>query len=170
MIGQAFNLQQWIDDNREYLKPPVGNLQVFKNVDNFIVMVVGGPNQRNDFHYNETEEFFYMLEGNMILRLKEEEGIKDLSIKEGELFLLPPKVPHSPQREANSIGIVIEKVRNNNETDGLIWICENCGNKLYEEYFHLKDVEKQLPPVMKRFNDSEELRACKNCGHVMEAK
>ena len=168
--GQPFSFKKWIDEHRDVLKPPVGNAQVFKDVDNFIIMVVGGPNSRNDFHYNESEEFFYMLEGNMILRVHDEGEINDIPIKEGEIFLLPAKVPHSPQREANSIGLVVEKVRTDDETDGFILYCQNCGNKLYEEYFHLEDIVKQLPPVMKRFNDNEDLRTCSNCGTVMESK
>lgn len=165
---QPFNFQKWIDDHRDVLKPPVGNAQVYKEANNFIIMVVGGPNKRKDFHYNESEEFFYMLEGDMTLRVKDDGEIKDFPISEGEVFLLPPKVPHSPQREPNSIGLVIEKIRDDNETDGFMWFCENCGNKLYEEYFHLEDIVRQLPPIMDRFNSSEELRTCNNCGSVME--
>ena len=130
-------------------------------------MVVGGPNARKDFHYNETEEFFYQLEGDIVLKVVDEGKVVDIPIREGEIFLLPPKVPHSPQRSEGSVGLVMELKRNHGETDGFMWFCESCNNKLYEEYFPLTDIVKQLPPVMQKFYDSEELRTCDECGTVM---
>lgn len=168
MNTKAFNFQKWIDEHRHLLKPPVGNQQVFKDAENFIVMVVGGPNSRKDYHYNETEEFFYQLEGDMTLKIMDGDTPKDIPISAGEIYLLPPKVPHSPQRSANSIGLVVEKVRNEKEIDGFMWFCENCGNKLYEEYLKVTDIVKQLPPIMNKFNESESLRTCKKCGTLMQ--
>jgi len=167
-LQRPFSFKQWIDDNRHLLKPPVGNQQVYTGNDNFIVMVVGGPNTRKDYHYNETEEFFYQMEGDIVLRIQEEGKPADIPIKEGEIFLLPPKVPHSPQRPANSIGLVMEMRRNHGETDGFMWFCDNCNHKLYEEFLHLEDIVKQLPPIMNKFYASEENRTCDNCGSVME--
>ncbi|NND71734.1 MAG: 3-hydroxyanthranilate 3,4-dioxygenase [Rhodothermales bacterium] len=162
------NFTSWIDENRHLLKPPVGNKCVYDLADNFIVMVVGGPNARKDYHYNESEELFYQVEGNIVVKIIDDGEQKDIHINEGEMFLLPPKVPHSPQRTAGSIGLVIEKKRTDNETDGMMWFCENCGNKLYDEYFKLTDIVKQLPPVMERFFSSDENRKCDECGTVME--
>ena len=167
-IQRPFSFKQWINDHRELLKPPVGNKIVYKGNEDFIVMVVGGPNKRKDYHYNETEEFFYQMEGDIILKIIEEGKPVDIPIKEGEIFLLPPKVPHSPQRPSNSVGLVMELVRKHNETDGFIWFCENCNEKLYEEYFELTDIVEQLPPLMEKFYSSEELRSCKSCGHIMQ--
>jgi 3-hydroxyanthranilate 3,4-dioxygenase len=167
-IAAPFNFKKWIDEHRHLLKPPVGNQQVFKDVDNLIIMVVGGPNSRKDFHYNETEEFYFQLEGNMVLRIMEDGKVRDIAINEGDIFMLPAKVPHSPQRPANTVGLVVELVRNQHDTDGFQWYCENCGNKLYDEYFHLDDIVKQLPPVMNAFYSSEEKRTCKKCGNVMQ--
>lgn len=167
-IKKPFSFKKWIDENRELLKPPVGNQIVYKGNDDFIVMVVGGPNKRKDFHYNETEEFFYQMEGDINLRIMEEGKPVDIPIKEGEIFLLPPQVPHSPQRPANSIGLVMEIHRKHGETDGFMWFCENCNEKLYEEYFHLTDIVKQLPPVMEKFYESEKLRTCDKCGTEMQ--
>jgi 3-hydroxyanthranilate 3,4-dioxygenase len=167
-LQAPFNLKKWIDDNRHLLKPPVGNQQVYLKNDDFIVMVVGGPNARKDFHYNEGEELFYQLEGNINLRIIEDGKPKDIPLAEGDMFLLPPKVPHCPQRTAGSIGLVIERYRRSNEKDGFQWYCENCHHLLYEEYFELTDIVKQLPVVMKTFYDSETLRTCKNCGTVMQ--
>ena len=167
-ISKAFNLKQWIDEHRDVLKPPVGNAQVYEDTDDFIVMVVGGPNTRKDFHYNETEEFFYQFEGTITLKVKEADAIKDIDIREGEIFLLPAKVPHSPRRPANTIGLVIEKKRDAGHTDGLMWFCENCGNKLYEEYFPLHNIVEQLPPIINKFRDSEDLRTCDKCGSYLE--
>lgn len=167
-IQRPFNFKKWIEDNRHLLKPPVGNQQVYKGNDDFIVMVVGGPNTRKDYHYNEGEEFFYQLEGDINLKVLEDGKPVDIPIKEGEIFLLPPKVPHCPQRPANTIGLVMERYRKPGEKDGFIWVCEKCGNKLYEEYEYISDIVKQLPPIMERFYSSEELRTCKVCGTVME--
>jgi 3-hydroxyanthranilate 3,4-dioxygenase len=168
MITRPFNLKQWIDEHRHLLKPPVGNQQVYKVADDFIVMVVGGPNSRKDFHYNQTEELFYQLEGDVAVKIVEDGRIVEIPIREGDMFLLPGKVPHSPQRGANTIGLVIEKVRNPEEIDGFMWFCENCHEKLYEEYMKVDDIVAQLPPVMNAFYSSEEKRTCKKCGTVMQ--
>lgn len=165
---QAFNFKKWIDENRDKLKPPVGNAQVFHNTKDFIIMVVGGPNARKDYHYNESEEFFYQLEGDITVKIIHEGKPKDIHIKEGEIFLLPGKTPHSPQRGPNTVGMVIEKVRVGGEIDGFLWYCENCGNKLYEEYLELTDIVAQLPPIMNRFYENKELSTCTKCGTVME--
>ena len=169
MIRRPFNLKAWIDENRHLLKPPVGNAEIYKNAGDFIVMVVGGPNSRKDFHYNETEELFYQLEGDIVVRIQEDEKIKDIEIREGEMFLLPARTPHSPQRKANTVGLVIEKVRLNTEIDGFMWFCEQCDNKLYEEFAPITDIVSQLPPIMNRFYSNETLRTCSKCGSIMEA-
>lgn len=166
-LQRPFSFKNWIDEHRHLLKPPVGNQVVYSDNDDFIVMVVGGPNARKDFHYNETEEFFYQLEGDIVLRVVDEGKVVDIPIKEGEIFLLPAKVPHSPQRSAGSVGLVMELKRKHGETDGFMWFCESCNQKLYEEYFPLTDIVKQLPPIMEKFYDSEDLRTCDNCGTVM---
>lgn len=163
-----FNLHKWIEENRHLLKPPVGNASIYKNAGDFIVMVVGGPNNRKDFHYNESEELFYQLEGDVVVRIQDEGVIKDISIKQGDMFLLPAKVPHSPQRGPNTVGLVIEKVRQGEEIDGFLWFCENCHEKLYEEYLKVTDIVAQLPPVMARFYEDEAKRTCKKCGAIME--
>lgn len=167
-IQKPFNFKKWIDDNRHLLKPPVGNQCVYKEAESFIVMVVGGPNARKDYHYNESEEFFHQLEGDIVLKIIEDGKPVDIPIREGDIFLLPPKVPHSPQRPANTVGLVMEKKRDPKDKDGLMWFCENCNEKLYDEYFQLTDIVKQLPPIMNKFYDSEELRTCKKCDTVME--
>ncbi len=164
---KAFNFKQWIDDHRDALKPPVGNKRVFPDTD-FIVMVVGGPNSRTDYHYNESEEFFYQLEGDIVLKVMQGGQSVDVPIREGDIFLLPPSVPHSPQRGANTVGLVIEKQRAQDQKDGLLWFCQQCNQKLYEEYFHLENIETQMPPVFERFYGSVEHRTCGACGTVME--
>lgn len=167
-VAAAFNFKKWIDENRHLLKPPVGNQQVYKDNKDFIVMVVGGPNSRKDYHYNEGEEFFYQLEGDIQVKIIEDGKPRTIDIKEGDIFLLPGGVPHSPQRPANTVGLVMERYRQDGEKDGFIWLCENCDHKLYEEYFEMTDIVKQLPEVMKTFYGDLEKRTCKNCGTVME--
>jgi 3-hydroxyanthranilate 3,4-dioxygenase len=161
-----FNLKKWIDENRDLLKPPVGNFCLYKHAENFIVMIVGGPNSRKDYHYNESEELYYQVEGNIVLKIIDEGVAKDIAINEGDMFLLSPKTPHSPQRGAGTVGLVIEKVRAN-EKDGFLWYCENCGNKLYEEYKVITDIVSQLPPVMEGFYKDEDKRTCTKCGTLM---
>ena len=167
-IQRPFSFKKWIDENRHLLKPPVGNQVVYKTADDIIVMVVGGPNKRKDYHYNESEEFYYQLEGNMTLKIIEDGKPVDIPINEGDIFMLPGRTPHSPQRPENTVGLVIELVRKKKEDDAFMWFCESCGNKLYEEFLHVDDIVTQLPPVMNRFYGSEELRTCKSCGTVME--
>ncbi len=158
------NLMKWVEENKDTLKPPVGNKEIYPGGD-FIVMAVGGPNQRKDFHYNETPEFFYQIQGNIILKTIENGEFKDIHINEGDIYLLNPKTPHSPQRPAGSIGLVIEQKRGEAHQDGFQWYCEQCTHLLHEEYFPLKDIVKQLPEVFARFNQNTSLHTCKNCGH-----
>ena len=167
MLIRALNFQQWIDEHRHLLKPPVCNKKVFAE-DDFIVMVVGGPNARKDFHVDPGEEFFYQLEGEMVLRTMQDGRAVEVPIRAGEVLLLPPQVPHSPQRPANTVGLVIERVRRAGELDGFQWYCERCGQLLYEELFELTDIEKQFPPVFERFFASAARRTCARCGAVME--
>lgn len=172
MLPNPLNLQAWIEEHRHLLKPPVGNKVIYAG--DFIVMVVGGPNSRTDYHWDEGPEWFYQLEGEMVLRIQEhtddgEGAVRDIPIKAGEIFLLPPRVPHSPQRMPDSIGLVIERKRLAHEDDGLLWFCEQCNHKVYEEYFHLHDIEKDFPPVFDRFYSSVEHRTCKHCGHLNPA-
>jgi 3-hydroxyanthranilate 3,4-dioxygenase len=167
-ITPPFNIYKWIEENRHLLKPPVGNQQVYKLNKDFIVMVVGGPNARKDFHFNEGEELFFQIQGDIVLRIQENGEFKDIDIKEGDMFLLPPKVPHLPKRGANTVGLVIERYRNKEELDGFLWFCEQCETKLYEEYIPVSDIVTQLPMVMNKFYASETLRCCKKCGKVME--
>lgn len=167
-FSEPFNLSRWIDEHRHLLRPPVGNQQIFKDNKDFIVMVVGGPNSRKDYHYNEGEEFFYQLEGDIVVKTVENDQFRDVHVRAGDIFLLPPRTPHSPQRPEGSVGIVIERYRKPEEQDGFLWFCETCGAKLYEEYFELSDIVKQLPIVMEKFYTSEDLRTCKKCGNVMQ--
>ena len=162
---KPLNLHRWIDEHRHLLKPPVGNKLVYQDCE-FIVMVVGGPNARRDFHVDPAEEFFHQLEGDMVLRVAEGGAIRELSIRAGEILLLPPRVPHSPQRPAHSVGLVIERRRRPGELDGLQWYCERCTALLYEEYLELSNIETQFPPIFDRFYASLEHRRCKRCGAV----
>ncbi len=163
----VFSLMGWVEENKEHLRPPIANETIFKGNDNFIVMVSGGPNTRKDFHYNESEELFLQLKGDIKVRIYVDGKFRDVPIKEGEMFLLPPKVPHQPQRFENTYGLIIEKHREKGENDGFLYFCENCGHLLSEEYFFLEDIVKQFPIVQNNFYSSEERRTCDKCGTVM---
>jgi 3-hydroxyanthranilate 3,4-dioxygenase len=159
------DFMDWINENRHLLKPPVGNKVIWENGE-FICMVVGGPNRRTDYHYDEGPEFFYQIEGGMTLKVMENGILRDIKIAEGEILLLPPRVPHSPQRRADTVGLVIERKRMPGELDGLMWYCENCSNLLYEEYFELHDIELDFAPVFDRFYSDPSIRTCTNCSHT----
>lgn len=163
-----FNFKEWIDENRHLLKPPVGNKCVWDNGE-YIVMVVGGPNARKDYHLNQTPEFFYQVEGDIVLKVIDEGEQKDIEIKEGEIYLLPPNIPHSPQRGANTIGLVIEQKRPEGMEDGLVWFCESCHTELYREPFMLDNIVTDMPVIFDRFYNNAEHCSCGKCGTIMEA-
>ncbi|GLB53073.1 3-hydroxyanthranilate 3,4-dioxygenase [Neptunitalea chrysea] len=170
-ISKPFNLQQWIKDNRHLLKPPVGNKNIYKDLsEDYIVMIVGGPNARKDYHYNETEELFYQLEGTIQVAIQEDGERKVMELGPGDMYLHPANVPHSPIRSEGSVGLVVEYKRaGKGYTDGLVWHCESCNHKLYEVFFELHDIEKDFLPHFKNFYGSKELRTCDACGTQMEA-
>ena len=161
------NFKNWIDKNRHLLKPPVGNQVVYEDTE-LIIMVVGGPNTRKDYHIDEGEEFFYQLEGRMVLRIIENKKTKDININEGEIFLLPPKVPHSPQRFENTVGLVIERKRRKGELDAFQWYCDKCHTLLYEYFFPLTNIVTQLPPIFDGFWKDDDARTCKCCSAYLE--
>jgi 3-hydroxyanthranilate 3,4-dioxygenase len=168
-IRQPFNLLKWIEENKHLMKPPVANKNLYPEGTDYIVMVVAGPNARKDYHYNETEELFYQLEGNICINTQQDGEKVEVRLGSGDMFLLPGKTPHSPGRSENSIGLVIERARaGKGYKDGLMWFCEKCNNKLHETFFELKDIETDFQPHFKEYYNSEELRTCKKCGHVME--
>ncbi|MDR3388940.1 MAG: 3-hydroxyanthranilate 3,4-dioxygenase [Rudaea sp.] len=164
MLLAPIDFHKWINEHRHLLKPPVGNKCIVDG--DFIVMVVGGPNARTDYHWDEGPEFFHQIEGEMVLKIQEDGKARDVRIRAGEIFYLPPRVPHSPQRMADSIGLVIERRRLPDERDGLLWFCERCNHKLYEEFFMLRDIERDFPAVFERYYRSLQARTCSQCGLV----
>lgn len=160
---QPLDFKKWIEEHRHLLKPPVGNQLVWQDRE-FIVMVVGGPNSRTDYHIDPSEEFFYQVEGDITLRVMEDGKPQDIPIREGQIFLLPPGVPHSPQRPAGTVGLVIERRRRPEEQDGFAWFCPRCHHKLYDEYLHVSNIVTQLPPVFDRFYNDPKHCTCGQCG------
>jgi 3-hydroxyanthranilate 3,4-dioxygenase len=167
-VVPPFNLMQWASENRALLRPPVGNKLLFED-SGFIVMAVGGPNARKDFHHDPGEELFYQLEGEMVLKTVQDGRVVDIPIRAGELFLLPAELPHSPQRPAGTVGLVVERRRGPDELDGFSWYCEHCGHQLYMERVPVRNIETQLPGIFARFYSSVERRTCSVCGTVMQA-
>lgn len=167
-IQKPFNLNQWIANNRALLKPPVGNKNLYKDAGDYIVMIVAGPNARKDYHYNETEELFYQLEGHIEVHIQENGQKKTMALGPGDMYLHPAKVPHSPVRKEGSLGLVIERKRKGTAfTDGLLWYCDNCNHKLHEVYFALTNIEKDFLTHFKNFYNTKTLRTCQQCGTVM---
>jgi 3-hydroxyanthranilate 3,4-dioxygenase len=158
------DLHAWVEENRHLLKPPVGNACIWNS--NFLVMVVGGPNQRTDYHVNPGEELFYQIEGDIVLKIIEDGQPRDIRIREGEIFLLPSKVPHSPQRPANTVGLVVEQPKAFKENHHLRWYCRQCGAVVHDADFVPADIGKQIKSMIEKFTGSEELRTCKACKAV----
>jgi len=162
-----FNLKDWIDAHRESLKPPVCNREIYAGSE-FIVMVVGGPNARKDYHIDVGPELFHQLEGDMLLKTMQDGRPVDIPIREGDIFLLPPGIPHSPQRFQGTVGLVVERSRRSDELDGFVWYCESCHAKLYEKFLHVGDIVADLPPVLERFWSDVAARTCRHCGTMLE--
>ncbi|KAL2914726.1 3-hydroxyanthranilic acid dioxygenase [Polyrhizophydium stewartii] len=163
------NFGKWIKENSHLLQPPVNNFCLWNSAD-FTVMAVGGPNARNDYHVNETEEWFYQYKGDMLLKVVDNGEFKDIHIREDEMFLLPGGVPHNPVRFENTVGIVLERKRPEGSIDRLRWYCEQCREIVYEESFFCTNLGTQLKPVIERYFADEALRTCKKCGHVNPRK
>ena len=161
------NFKKWIKNNRHLLKPPVGNKVVYDRGD-FIIMVVGGPNSRKDYHVDPVEEFFYQIEGEMILKIIEDGNQVDINIREGEIFLLPKNIPHSPQRFKNTVGLVVEYKRAEGELDAFQWYCDDCGNLLHEVTLQLENIVSQLPPLFNNYWENIDSRTCSNCGKIQD--
>jgi 3-hydroxyanthranilate 3,4-dioxygenase len=158
------DLHAWIEENRHLLKPPVGNKPIWNG--DFLVMVVGGPNQRADYHVNPGGELFYQVEGDVVLKIIEDGKPRDVPIKQGELFLLPGDVPHSPQRPAGTVGLVVEQPKYAKGTQHLRWYCRNCGAVLHDAAFEPADIGKQIKEMIGTFNANVDLRTCKKCAAV----
>jgi 3-hydroxyanthranilate 3,4-dioxygenase len=164
-FSNPLNFKNWIDENRHLLKPPVGNKVVYDDGD-FIIMVVGGPNSRKDYHVDSIEEFFYQVEGDMTLKIIDDKKKVDIKIKEGEIFLLPKNIPHSPQRFENTVGLVVEYKRGPGVFDTFQWYCDFCDHLLYEVDIELKDIVKQLPPLFDTYWKNINARTCNICDKV----
>jgi 3-hydroxyanthranilate 3,4-dioxygenase len=169
-LRRPFNFAKWIEEHQHLLKPPVGNQLVFQDA-GMTVMVVGGPNRRVDFHDDPVEEFFYQLKGDMILKIAEGGRMHDLRINEGEVFLLPPHLRHSPQRPmAGSVGLVVESPRRADDVDGFEWFCFHCGARVHRVEVKVADLVKDLPPLYEAFYADAEARTCRECGEVHPGK
>lgn len=169
-MNLPIDFPRWLQENQHLLKPPVGNQQIWEDTD-FIVTVVGGPNQRTDYHDDPFEEFFWQFKGNAYLNTMENGKPGRVELKEGAIFLLPPHARHSPQRpEAGSLCLVIERQRPAGELDGFEWYCPACHALVYRVEVQLKSIVRDLPPLFDRFYASEALRTCKHCGVVHPGK
>ena len=163
-----FNFSRWIEEHAHLLKPPVGNHMVFREAEDLIVMAIGGPNARTDYHDDPYEEFFYQLRGDIVLKVMENGAARDVPIREGDVLLVPAHCRHSPQRPANSVGLVVEKVRPRNVNDGFEWYCPKCWTRVHRVEVNVQNIVKDLPPAFERFYSSK--RECPACGHIHPGK
>jgi 3-hydroxyanthranilate 3,4-dioxygenase len=161
------NLMKFIEENKDQLKPPVNNKLVWKDAE-LMVMLLGGPNKRRDFHVDPSEEIFYQVKGSCYVEVINSEGKREVvEVKEGEMFLLPANVPHSPHRVADTIGLVIERNRAEGELEDFVWFCDSCDQQMHKVTIQLTNIEVQVKEAIAAFNGSLDLRTCKHCGHVM---
>ncbi len=169
-LNAPFNLEAWIDRNRDQLKPPVGNKLLYEE-NGMIAQIIGGPNTRVDFHDDPVQEFFYQLAGDMILKVVDDGRIQDIRINEGEVFMLPPHVRHSPQRPMpGSIGLVVESPRMAGMLDGFEWFCFECGARIHRVEVAVDNIVDDLPPLYEAFYADEAARTCRDCGAVHPGK
>ncbi|KAL8922054.1 MAG: hypothetical protein Q9208_005364 [Pyrenodesmia sp. 3 TL-2023] len=166
MLSSPLNLPKWLEENSHLLKPPINNYCVYN--EHVTVMIVGGPNARSDFHINETAEWFYQYRGSMLLKVVDNGEHRDIAIREGEMFLLPPNTPHNPVRFADTVGIVLEQPRPKESLDRLRWYCPNDGEIVYEDAFHMTDLGTQIKAAVNAFKDDEKKRKCKKCGQLVD--
>ena len=155
--------ENWIEENREKFKPPVSNRYLYDGRD-FFVMVIKGPNARNDFHLVDSEEYFYQLKGDIKVRVREGDRIVDHVVREGETFFIPANVPHSPQRPPDTIGVVVERRRPPGEKEHVIFYCENCGALVEDIHFDCADIVQHFSQAMLDFWNDDARRTCKKCG------
>jgi 3-hydroxyanthranilate 3,4-dioxygenase len=165
-LHPPFNLEGWIEQNMPRALGAIGNKEVFKGSD-FIFQIIKGPNARNDFHIDPFDEIFYQMHGHIFLHVIEDGREKRLRIAEGEVFILPKNVYHSPRRPPGTIGLVIERPRKSDELDGCAWFCPACSNKLHQVDFWCDDIEKGLKDVIGAFNADLAKRTCGKCGAVL---
>jgi 3-hydroxyanthranilate 3,4-dioxygenase len=165
--ASPLNLKAWVEENRHLLKPPVGNKYLYQGED-FFVMVVGGPNARNDFHITKSEEFFYQVKGDITVRIRENGKIIDHKIREGDTFFIPPNLPHSPQRPPGTIGMVVERTRPPGELEHLVFYCEGCGELVHDIEFDCKDIVNHFKQTMEEFWQNDQKRTCQKCGKKVE--
>ena len=162
-VAAPINISRWVDEHRGELKPPVGNKYLYDGND-FFVMVIGGPNARNDFHQSNSEEYFFQLKGDIVVRILEDGKIKDVAVREGETIFIPGNVPHSPTRPPNTIGVVVERRRPPGETEHQQFYCQNCGQLVYDKEFDCKDIVEHFAQSMEEFWAEPALNTCKSCG------
>ena len=154
------NLTNWIDEHRDDLKPPAGGKTIWTDTD-FIVTVVGGPNDRRDYHENCREEFYFQLKGDMTLRVIDAGEPRDIPIREGEIYLLPPLVLHSPQRKADTVGLIVERSREQGVIDAFEWFCESCGARVHRREIQVAGLEQGVNQVIEEYDSNPELRTCR---------
>ncbi len=163
----AINLKSWIEENRENFKPPVANQYLYDGRD-FFVMVIVGPNARNDFHLVDSEEYFYQLKGDIVVRTREGEKIVDHRVREGETFFIPANVPHCPMRPPNTIGVVVERRRPPGEKEHIIFYCQHCNALVEDILFDCRDIVDHFRETMEAFWKDDARRICKKCGKRVE--
>jgi 3-hydroxyanthranilate 3,4-dioxygenase len=166
-VMPPINLAKWVEENRHLLKPPVGNRYLYNGRD-FFVMVIAGPNARNDFHVVDSEEYFYQVKGEIKVRIREGERIVDYPLREGETFFIPANVPHCPMRPPNTIGVVVERVRPPGEMEHIVFYCEGCGSLVEDIHFDCRDIVEHFSQTMEAFWRDDARRTCRKCGKKVE--
>jgi 3-hydroxyanthranilate 3,4-dioxygenase len=150
--------------------PPVSNKMIVEG-SQMIAQIIAGGNTRMDFHDDPVEEFFYQLKGTMLLKVWEAGQFIDVPIREGEVFMLPAHVRHSPQRpDPDSLGLVLEGNRQAGDLDGFEWFCFECGQRVHRVEVVVANIVTDLPPLYDAFAENIDARTCNHCGTVHPGK
>jgi 3-hydroxyanthranilate 3,4-dioxygenase len=167
MLFSPTNLKAWIAENKHLFDPPVRTSRVIAHHAEFIVLMLAGPNARLDFHFELGEEFFYQIEGDIELHLKPGGARREVvKIREGEIFLCPANLAHSPRRGPGTWGLVVERKRKADEKESFIWFCERCDALVFSREIVQTDIAVQVRRIYEAFNANAVLRTCKACGYV----
>jgi 3-hydroxyanthranilate 3,4-dioxygenase len=169
-LFSTHHLKQWIKENEHHFSPPYKTNRLIIHHEEFLVMILRGPNTRLDFHVEPGEEFFYQIEGDIELHIKpENERRQIVKIQEGEIFVCPGDLAHSPRRGPNTWGLVIERKRQRDEKEQFVWFCEQCDEMVMRETVGQGDIPARVTRIYEKFNADAGARTCKNCGYVFPA-
>ena len=167
---RVVDVLRWVEASKERRSDQLLNHDTCWNRE-LIVKLFDGPTppDRSDFHINTSPELFYQFEGDVFCRLLRDGKFEDHTIGTGQMFYIPPLVPHLNRRPPGSIGLAVHTERAPGALEAVAWYCESCGHQLHRIDYLFKDLLEQLPPLVRAFLADEDKRTCARCGWKMPA-